>query len=377
MNATVARIVDLLFEDMEENEEVRAIHDEVMNNCQERYQNLVQSGYSEDEAIGAVVESLKGMDEVLRDYPRKAGTADAFAKGQDASASGTDAVDWNRVRALQVNVRTADVTVERTSDRPTLELEQGTVSVLRAWVEGDTLMITQEHRPNPAANTEKRSGFFGTLSRLIGATVSFGDSDCSVLIRVPEDLLRSARIQTLSGDIRYDVPTREITLQSTSGDCHVELGEKTAFAPGTDGTARCGRLEAGSISGDLEVSGSFGEARLNTTSGDIDFRGGADAIRMNTVSGDIDAWTVSTQVTSNTVSGEIDLTLRDVDHADLQFNSVSGDIDLHLPSGSSDVEAKVKTRSGDIGYHNVSLRDSAPFRVTAGTVSGDVDITGG
>ena len=67
MNATVSRIVELLFEDVQMTEETEAIHDEVMNNCQERYASLVAEGYSEDDAIGAVVESLKGMDEVLKD----------------------------------------------------------------------------------------------------------------------------------------------------------------------------------------------------------------------------------------------------------------------------------------------------------------------
>ena len=72
MNATVQRIVELLFEDLELTDEVQAIKDEVMNNCQERFGDLLKQGLSEDEAIGAVVESLKGMEDVLAQYPRKA-----------------------------------------------------------------------------------------------------------------------------------------------------------------------------------------------------------------------------------------------------------------------------------------------------------------
>ena len=71
MNDTVARIVDLMFENTEMTEEVAALRDEVMNNCQERFFDLVESGVSEDDAISAVVESLKGMEDVVNQYQRK------------------------------------------------------------------------------------------------------------------------------------------------------------------------------------------------------------------------------------------------------------------------------------------------------------------
>lgn len=71
MNDTVARIVEIMFQDVDMNEETSAIRDEVMNNCQERYNDLVFSGMNEDDAIAAVVESLSGMEDVLRPYKRR------------------------------------------------------------------------------------------------------------------------------------------------------------------------------------------------------------------------------------------------------------------------------------------------------------------
>ena len=71
MNQTVKRIVDILFQDTVENEETKALHEELMNNCQEHYQDLVNRGLSEDEAVREVVESLKGMKDVIAQYPKK------------------------------------------------------------------------------------------------------------------------------------------------------------------------------------------------------------------------------------------------------------------------------------------------------------------
>ena len=83
MNQTVKRIVDLLFEDTVENEETKALHEELMNNCQEHYEDLVRRGLTEDEATGEVVDSLKGMKEVIDEYPKKPG-----AEKQKHSSSG-------------------------------------------------------------------------------------------------------------------------------------------------------------------------------------------------------------------------------------------------------------------------------------------------
>ena len=70
-NETVERIVNLLFQDVEMTDEVQALYDETMSNCQERYQDMTSRGLSDDDAIAAVVESLKGMEDVISQYPKK------------------------------------------------------------------------------------------------------------------------------------------------------------------------------------------------------------------------------------------------------------------------------------------------------------------
>ena len=71
MNDTITKIVALLFEDLEETDETVALHDEILQNCQERYADLTAGGMTADEATKAVIDSLNGMQEMLADYPRK------------------------------------------------------------------------------------------------------------------------------------------------------------------------------------------------------------------------------------------------------------------------------------------------------------------
>ena len=76
MSASIRGIIDHMFKDTVDNAETRALHEELLNNCLEHYEDLIARGMSETEAIDAVVESLKGMKEVIDEYPKKPGTGD-------------------------------------------------------------------------------------------------------------------------------------------------------------------------------------------------------------------------------------------------------------------------------------------------------------
>ena len=84
MNQTVKRIVDILFQETVENDETKALHEELMNNCQEHYQDLISRGLSEDEAVAEVVESLKGMKDVIAQYPKKTAGPASFSDNEEA-----------------------------------------------------------------------------------------------------------------------------------------------------------------------------------------------------------------------------------------------------------------------------------------------------
>ena len=76
MNATIQGIIDHMFKDTAVTAETRALHEELLNNCLEHYDDLIARGMSDTEAIDAVVDSLKGMKEVIDEYPKKPGTAE-------------------------------------------------------------------------------------------------------------------------------------------------------------------------------------------------------------------------------------------------------------------------------------------------------------
>lgn len=108
MNATVKRIVEILFQGTEMSEEVQAMRDELMDNCQQRYEDLVAQGRSEDEAIALVVESLKGMEEVIGAYPRS--RDDEVQEDEDSDGNRVLYFPAAQVKRVEVNLLCQDVT---------------------------------------------------------------------------------------------------------------------------------------------------------------------------------------------------------------------------------------------------------------------------
>ncbi len=363
MNTDVRQIVDLLFEDIEENEEVRGIHEEVLNNCQERYDNLIRSGSGEQEAVKAVVESLMGMEELLGKYPKKRGGAAVPAV--QPRYGGID-LPWDSVSDLQIDVRSADVEVRETEGRPSLTLEQGGESLLSARVEGNTLCVTQKAaQAHHIPREEKPAGFLDALEKVIEAFRSGVSEGGKVTIGVPEGFIRSARINTASGDIDIGVCMDEIALRTASGDCDVDIGEAL--------TAPCS-LQAASASGDMDVNGAYTQAVLGTTSGDIGFCGAASDLKLKSVSGDIRAEAEARYISAHAVSGDVEISVPGAKEAELDLKTISGDISLELADGES-VAADIHTRSGDVSCSDIGIRDGAPVRARIETVSGDVDIS--
>ena len=71
MNDQIAAIVDALFQNTVINEETLALHEELMNNCQEHYADLVARGETPEDALEIINDSLNGMKEVIAEYPRR------------------------------------------------------------------------------------------------------------------------------------------------------------------------------------------------------------------------------------------------------------------------------------------------------------------
>lgn len=352
MNATVKRIVEILFQGTEMSEEVQAMRDELMDNCQQRYEDLVAQGRSEDEAIALVVESLKGMDEVIGAYPRS--RSDAVQEDEDSDGSRVLYFPAAQVKRVEVNLLCQDVTfVPGQGEHVKVRLGDKYASNLNARLDGDTLSITRQE--DGAGKWPRWWGRVFVFTWGERVEVELPPSCCPVLsvhstsgdLMVQNVALQEVRLDAMSGDITLrvspDCRLRTVALKSTSGDidvtCCAQWTELQSMSGDVNFQGDCSELSAQSISGDVCLQGRFERVRIKSVSGDVRLEEQGKALR---------------QVDAKTTSGDVNIRLpKDTASVHLTGKSGVGDIRNHFPdlNAEDSVYINVQTASGDVKVH--------------------------
>lgn len=404
MNDTVARIVEIMFQDVEMNEEVAAIRDEVMNNCQERYNDLVTSGVSEDDAVAAVIESLKGMEDVIAPYKRKhhrhAELEDLDDDEMDDEETGEQHASFAAylVKKIDVTLVNENVKLEPSDDEyyhviwdkeenplVNVELHNDLLRVVRH--PGDTVnakktcKVEMNYKDdiNDFIRTEegKIEINMDSISRAMkslgdkiklqfsnGVNIGFGSAGSEVTIQVPENAVPHVKLLTTSGDIDVqDVALTDLNITSTSGDINIDMNEDQHLK----------LVELRTTSGDIEATAFTHEMTIASTSGDVEVEGRYHNLTVNTISGDIDVRADVKNMTFKAVSGDVDLEFDSVEIRDVRGSTISGDIDIDLPEGIGVMGIHTQTRSGDVTTRHHC--DGAGPTVTGSVTSMSGDIT--
>lgn len=423
MNETVARIVELLFQDVEMTDEVRAIHDEVMNNCQERFGDLLGRGLTEDEAIAAVVESLKGMEEVLAGYPRRAEQEDVFTKSAVLGDAGRASFSARELRRLSVSLLGEDVTIEPSEDdevHVSCELDENGQSPLVTELTDGELRVTRR-KPEESGKWDRKhvkvdadiefnmkdlhfTGLGDLLSKVMRTVQGGFDSSDRVRIQVPGwARLNHAQVKTTSGDVSLrDVAADALDFSSRSGDLRVELADDQRLNSATFHTTSgdieaymvADQVEAQSMSGDIRYEGEARRLIIGTTSGDVRVEQGADVCELcelKSVSGDVSCKGVVRQLRTfstsgdiyieaaceavqfNSVSGDVDISARDARLHSVDGHTTSGDVTIHLSDAVREADVNFHSVSGDV-FQGIARVNGAALRITVNTVSGDLRI---
>lgn len=395
MNTTVARIVEILFQDYELTDELLTIKDEVMSNCQERFQDCVNRGLTEDEAISAVIESLKGMEEVLSAYPRRVGTAGQTGGSADDEDDDDASPDRHltfspeEAREIEVSLASADVTFEPSPD-DRIHVALLDSPILRAEAQNGRLRIFRDTAAqHDGGDSGKNGGRKGSsfyvfedgkgfrfdadsitnvmknVGRMMRRSITIISSDAGIVrVQLPVDSGARLDLHTTSGDLTLSqVSVGGLRAQTVSGNMDVELAAHVMLP----------EVKLLSSSGDVEVRLNARLLSVQSVSGDLTVAGRIDRVQAHTTSGDMEISSLTAEVNANTVSGDLTVQPEEAVPMIVSLKSTSGDLNLEAPDGAT-VTAQLKSLSGDV--HN-RCRDEGPgslIRVSAQTVSGDIYI---
>ena len=384
MNTHVERMVELLFQHVVFSEEVQALHDEVMNNCPERYMDLVNRGLSEEEAVAAVMESLQGMEEVLAGYPQREASQEetvepgtppeAEENNEEKEQEGCRSFLPEEVQKLDIQVSGCEVEVRESADGLVNVEVQGDIKM---EIRDGILSFHQDSAPktifrdiNLDGNIFESFETFGESVRKLIQSVTDGirsavETQGKITVYLPAEAHPTVSIRTTSGDVTWEkaIPGDAFSIQTTSGDIDIEMDQEEMLP----------RMEASTTSGDITCRMSAAEVRLGTISGDIDWLGDAGALTVQTTSGDAKMSGGVTLARLHAVSGDLTLCLEE-QKVEVEVSTVSGDVTIRVPEETEAVHARLDSVSGDLRLRGIQTADHAGISIQGKTVSGDMII---
>jgi len=392
MNPTIEKIVNLLFEDLVETDETFAIREEILHNCQDRYQDLRDAGISEDDAIHAVVDSLNGMEEMLSEYPRKESQPQPGPEA-DAQMENKEPGEWSYdparspIREIRLShMGNVDVEVEASfDDLIHVECDNTKLGLMTAVSDG-VLSIGLSESPEPhvqfSADLEFDLKSIGRLFEKICRKFTALTESGTLTLSIPDSLRPVLHIGTASGNVTIgSMHLERLIIGSASGDVELdsiavqtELRVSSASGDITVSGSQAQQMQLSSTSGDIEASNCMvnENVRLNTTSGDIGWCRQCTTLNASSISGDITLEGSAESISFHTVSGDVEISPANGHPLAISGNTTSGDVSVYLPKGTHP-DVSCNTVSGDIHNHAGSM-PGAPVTVKISTVSGDIEV---
>lgn len=351
MNDTITKLVDALFCKTEMTQEAQSLRDELMANCQERYQDLLNQGRSDDEAAACVMESLKGMEEVIASYPKKQAEKDDkrefhFDGSLELDAAGFKEMGQKLAKDIKELVQNATgnrIDNEQAPEGEPVSTEQALCFLASEIDRIDCSVRAFEVSIEPCEGEQ--------------ILVDVNSDENEEIIITKQDRVLSIRTRSRTKGNGWDwFASRFFAGHRQAYDIRISVPASKAVT-----------LALHSQSGDMNVMGvKLINADLSTSSGDITLRPSLgsrlDSARVSSASGDLRLELAAQSLHCKSMSGDVDLKC---DVKDLEASSISGDVSIK----GRFITGRFKSTSGDAIID--SLDDSAE-RVDVGSTSGDV-----
>ena len=392
MNASIQAIIDHMFRDTVDNAETRALHEELLNNCLEHYDDLIGRGMTEIEAIDAVVDSLKGMKEVIDEYPKKPGSEAAKQEAEPKAEAVPDEkaetparevppaekpseyiYTLSEIRRLRTDLKGCDLKIGRSPDSR-IHVRCEDMEQLICTKDGSTLSIGIVDKARKSIEEASKTmnsqdftvkGLLNFIGKAIGSVASNISVSWDVYLDLPEAELEEMDLNSKSGDIdaKVKMPAK-LNAHSMSGDIRVEA----------IGSERAEKIAISAMSGEIELEGNAGAIVLSSMSGDVEAHGIYRNADMKSTSGDVELEGEAEEIRMNSVSGDVTIKLNNTTARSIQAASTSGDVEIEPAGGTESVHAQMSTVSGSASCSLPDGGSGAALQITAKSVSGDVKI---
>ena len=396
MEDKIKEVIRELFENAPDSVEIKELQEEMISNALEKYEDLIQRGFTEEQAYTMVMASIGDVNELLA-------ALGAIDDGEEGDAEEKKSEYWEKQSEYWKWQGEYWEKQARNLGQHAKKIEQQAKNVFDSvigsdFIENISSCIKQiigdvgnnftyekgEYTDTAVYNERKFSvnGIESIQMELQSSSVDLDvqvTNDSEILVqelynKAPEknQLLE----YTLAGSqLKIQYPINVIGLARKGivriflpEDFACKLNEFKAYTASGDITVEkigAAKLVLKTMSGDIVGKSVSGNVSLNTMSGNIQLEEATSDVTVKTASGDIKIDKMSGKMNVGSASG--DITIQDLD-GNGNFRTASGDVELHVTKVGEKLE--VNTASGDVA---IDLPKDSSVQVTLNSASGDIN----
>lgn len=240
--------------------ETEELKNEILNNCEERYDECINAGMSESEAEETVINTIGNLNDLIEEV-----ASDTHALTVKEETNGEE------LTTLRVSSLSGDISIKPSEDD---EVHVYATENFRHFRLKDSVMVEEEKKNLFSISKNENKARIEVPSWLENVIVHTKSGDVSIR----NIQLNKCNVMTVSGDADCKITCVSTEVSTTSGDVELILDNNEKFKVTTvsgDVDAHLNGVKTGSVetvSGDIEIklTDRFGKIVLNSVSGDIE-----------------------------------------------------------------------------------------------------------
>ena len=404
MKDKIKSVIADLFENAPESQEVKELQEEMISNAEEKYEDLIQRGFTEEQAYTMVMGSIGDVQELL---------AEIGAQTEEEKGGKAKSEYWEKQGEYWEKQcdywKWQGENLEKQAKKFGQQFEQQATDLGQQAKEALNTFMASDFFENLSNSIKQIIGDVGTnfqsddgkykdmqvcnertfaTDGITSIEMELQNSPIDVDVQLtmdPEILIQEIYNKdpqenhlleyTLSGKqlkVRYGAKTigfprrgivriflpeefagklEELKILTASGDVTMEdVGAAKqiikTMSGDVSGACLIGDVTVSTVSGDVVYESLEGEVSVHTVSGDVKISRIVGKTSIGTASGDVKVKDLQGDGSFKTASGDVECTVTAVGET-LDVGTASGDVEINLPEDTS-LQMTLKTASGDI-----------------------------
>ncbi|MBR4731941.1 MAG: DUF4097 family beta strand repeat protein [Lachnospiraceae bacterium] len=398
-----------LFENVPESQEAKELQEEMISNAEEKYEDLIQRGFTEEQSYTMVMGSIGDVEELLADLGAqsddgKKAKSEYWEKQSEYWEKQCEYWKWQgenlekQAKNLGQHAKNFGQQMEQSAGDLGQQAKEALNAFLSAGIIDNISSSIKQIISDAGINLQNDDGKYKdmeicnerkfTTDGITSIVMEVQSSPIDVDVQLTTDpeifiqelynkdpkedqLLQYAvngkqlKIQYGSnmigfprrGTVRVFLPEgfagslEELKILTASGDIKLEdIGAAKqvykTMSGDVCGACAIGDVSIGTVSGDIAFEAVEGEVQVKTVSGDVKIQKAVGKTNVGTASGDVKVKDCQGDAVIRTASGDVECNLTQAGEK-LEVSTASGDVELTIPDGIG-VQMTLNTASGDI-----------------------------